>query len=234
MPKSTNLNFTQNLNNVSLQFNSSDPYGAVAVAVTSVGSNLTPGTRTFTLAGGTQVSGGAGAATFTVSAKGGAGAAYVAGPISITSPGEYTVGNGPTASANAATVDSGSTNATFAVTVGIIKELYTASTNDAVVKAINVASTDSAARVMALWTKDASSNVMTLIGSVNIPLSSGSPGSGTAASIDLLGGTLMPSLPYDANGKRIIPLKTGTKLLCSVPAVTASTFISVNAMIEEY
>lgn len=234
MAKSTNLYFTQNLNNVSLQFNSSDPYNAIAVAVTSVGSNLTPGTRTFTLAGGTLVSGGGGAATFTAVAKGAAGAAYVAGPISITNIGEYTVGAGPTAAANAATVDSGSSNATFAVTVGIVKTLYTASSNDAVVKAINVASTDSAARVMALWTKDVGSNVMTLIGSVNTPLSSGSPSSGTAASIDLLGGTLIPSLPYDANGKRVIPLKAGTTLLCSLPAVTASTFISVNAMIEEY
>lgn len=233
MAKSTNLNFTQNLNNVSLQFNSSDPYGAVAVAVTSAGSNLTPGARTFTLAGGTQVSGGAGAATVTATAKGGAGAAFVAGPLSITSPGEYTVGNGPTASANAATVDSGSSNATFAVTVGIIKELYTASSNDAIVKAINVSSTDSAARIMSLWMKDVGSNVLIQIGAINIPANAG-VGSGTTAAIDLLGGTLLPSLPYDSNGKRTVPLKAGTKLLISVPAVTASTYISVTAMIEEY
>lgn len=233
MPKSTNLYYTQNLNNVSLQFNSSDPYNGIQVAVTSVGSNLTPGTRTFTLAGGTLVSGGAGAATFTAVAKGGAGAAYVASPITMTSFGEYTVAAGPTAAANAATVDSGSSNATFAVTVGIVKTLYTASANDAVVKAINVASTDSAARIMSLWLQDASSGVMNIIGAINIPLTAGT-GSGTTAAIDLLGGTLLPSLPYDANGKRIIPLKAGTKLLCSVPGVTASTYISVSAMIEEY
>lgn len=233
MPKSTSLNFTQNLNNVSLMFNSSDTYNAVQVAVTSAGSNLTPGTRTFTLAGGTTVSGGVGAATFTATVKGGAGAGFVAGPPTITSPGDYTVGAGPTASANAATVDSGTTNATFAVTVGIIKPLYTASTNDAVVKAINVASTDSAARIMSLWLQDSTGGPLQMIGAVNIPANAGT-GSGTTAAIDLLGGTLMPSLPYDAQGKRTVPMKAGTKLYVSVPAVTASTFLSVSAMIEEF
>jgi hypothetical protein len=233
MPKSTSLYFTQNLNNVSLQFNSSDVYNGIQVAVTSAGSNLTPGTRTFTLAGGTTVTGGSGAATFTATVKGGAGAGFVAGPTSITSFGEYTVGNGPTASANAATVDSGTTNATFAVTVGIVKPLYTASANDAIVKAINVSSTDGTARIMSFWLQDASSNTMNIIGAVNIPASSGT-GSGTTAAIDLLGGTIFPSLPYDANGKRILPLKAGTRLLCSVPAVTASAYISVSAMVEEY
>lgn len=233
MAKSQNLNFTQNLNNISLQFNSADTYQAIQVAVTSVGSNLTPGTRTFTLVGGTLVSGGAGAATFTATAKGGAGAAYVGGPITMTSPGDYTVGNGPTAAANLATVDSGSSNATFAVTVGILKTLYTASANDAVVKAINVSSTDSAARIMTLWEQDPSSGIMNIIGSINIPATAGT-GSGTTVAIDLLNGTILPSLPYDANGKRVLPLKVGSKLLISLPAVTASTFISVSAMIEEY
>lgn len=233
MPKSSNLYFTQNLNNASLQFNSSDYYSAVAIAVTSAGTNLSPGTRTFTLAGGTTVSGGSGATTFTATASGAAGAAAVMGPISITNAGQYGVGAGPTAAANAATVDSGSSNATFAVTVGIIKELYTAATNDAIVKAINVSSVDSAARIMTLWLKDPSSNILINLGAINIPANAGT-GSGTTAAIDLLGGTLLPSLPYDANGKRIIPLKAGAKLLCSVPAVTASTYISVSAMIEEY
>lgn len=234
MSKSTLLNFTQNLNNVSLQFNSSDIYSAVAIAPTANGSNLTPGTRTFTLAGGTLVSGGAGATTFTMTAVGASGAAAVSGPVTITQAGAYTPTNGPTASANAATVDSGSTNATFAVTVGIIKTLYTAATNDAVVKAINIASTDSAARVVSLWEQDAAGGPINLIGSVSIPASSGSPSSGTAASVDLIGGNLIPSIPYDANGKRVLPLKAGTKLFVSFPGVTASTFISVHAMIEEY
>jgi hypothetical protein len=179
------------------------------------------------------VSGGVGAATFSATVKGGAGAGFVAGPPTIVSAGDYTVGAGPTAAANAATVDTGSTNATFAVTVGIMKQLYTASANDAVVKAINVASSDSAARIMTLWLQDSTGGPFLLVGAVNIPANAG-VGSGTTAAIDLLGGTLMPSLPYDANGKRIIPLKAGAKLFVSVPAVTASTYISASAMIEEY
>ena len=232
MAKSTNLNFTQNLNSISTQFNASDAYCAVQVVPNAVGTNLTAGTRTFTAAGGTTVTGGAGAATWTMTVKGGAGAGSVYGPCSITQHGEYKVGAGPTA-ANSATVDSGTTDATFTVTVGILKTLYTASANDAVVKAINVSSTDTTARIMTLWQQDSSSTVLNYIGAINIPASAGT-GSGTTASIDLLGGTLLPSLPYDANGKRVIPLKAGTVLMASVPAVAATFAISVSTMVEEY
>lgn len=235
MAKSTALNFTQNLNNASVMFNSSDVYSVIQVAPTSNGTTLTPGTRTFTAAGGTQVSGAANsAAQWTMTAVGAAGAAAVSGPPIITQMGVYTPGNGPTATANAATVDSGTTNATFAVTSGIMKLLYTGSANDAVVKAINVASTDSAARTVTLWEQDASGGQFNLVCAVNVPLTSGGASGGAVAAVDLLGGTLLPSLPYDTNGKRVLPVKAGVKLYVSVPAVTASTFISVSAMIEEY
>lgn len=224
MAKSTNLNFTQNLNNTYVDFFSSDKLAVIAVSPNSNGSNLTAGTRTFTAAAGTLQTGGS-AATWTATVTD----SRVIGAPTITNRGDYLVT--PTATANAATVDSGTSNATFNLRVEIIKDLYTASSNDAVVKAINVASFDSAARVMSLWII-AADNQPTLIGAVNIPLSSGN--NGTAATIDLLGGTLMPSLPYDANGKRVIALKTGQKLAVSVPAVTAGTQINVTAQIEEY
>lgn len=226
MPKSSTLNFTQNLNNASVRFNSADALSVIAVYPNSNGSNLTAGTRTFTAAAGTVQTGGS-AATWTATVTD----SRVVGNITLTQRGSYLVT--PTATANAATVDSGTSNATFDLLVGVYKPLYTASTNDAVVKAINVASTDSAARVMALWIVD-SNGTPNLLGSVNIPLSSGAPSSGTVASVDLLGGTLLPSLPYDANGKRIIPLKAGQILAVSVPAVTAARRIDVAAMIEEY
>jgi hypothetical protein len=231
MPKSTSLNFTQNLNNAAIMFNSADLYSTIQVAVTAVGSNLTPGTRTFTAAGGTLVSGGAGATTFTMTAVGAGGAGYVAGSPIITQKGEYTVGNGSTASANSATVDSGSTNATFALTVGIMKLLYTASANDAEVKAIQVASTDSAARIMTVWLKDLS-GVLHNLGATNIPATAGT-GSGTTVTVDLLG-SLQTGLSYDAAGKKVIPLKAGYSLYVSVPAVTASTYINVFSVIEEF
>ena len=64
MAKSTNLNFTQRLNNVCVDFYSSDLLRVVAVSPNSNGSNLTSGTRTFTAAAGTVQTGSV-AATWT-------------------------------------------------------------------------------------------------------------------------------------------------------------------------
>lgn len=112
-----------------------------------------------------------------------------------------------------------------------LKTLFTAGANDAVVKAINVQSTDTAARVLNLYVNDGSTDY--LLGAVNIPLNSGN--TGAAATIDLLGGTLMPSLPYDANGKRILPLPAGYVLkVSSQTAVTAAKEITVVCMAEDY
>jgi hypothetical protein len=109
--------------------------------------------------------------------------------------------------------------------------LFTAGTNDSVVKAINVQSTDTAARVVQLWVNDGTTDF--LIGAVNIPLRSGD--TGTAAAIDLLGGTLMPSLPYDANGKRTLPLPAGYILKVNSQAtVTAAKEITFVCMAEDY
>jgi hypothetical protein len=112
-----------------------------------------------------------------------------------------------------------------------LKTLYTSGSNDAIVKAINVQSTDTAARVVELWVNDGSTDYK--IGAVNIPLRSGD--NGTAATIDLLGGTLMPSLPYDANGKRILILPAGYILkVKSQATVTAATEINFVCMAEDY
>ena len=224
MAKSQNLNFTQNINNVYVDFFVTDKLSVVAVSPNAVGSNLSAGTRTFTAAGGTIQTGGSAAQwTATVTDS------RVVGQPLITNRGDYFVT--PTATSNAATVDTGSSNATFNLRVEMFKVLYTASAEDAVVKAINVASFDTAARVMSLWIVGADDQPM-LVGAVNIPLRSGD--NGTAATVDLLGGTLIPSLPYDANGKRVLVLKAGQKIAVSVPTVTAGTQINVTSQIEEY
>jgi hypothetical protein len=225
MAKTTSLYFTQNIANPSVMFNSADVLNVVAVSPNSNGSNLTAGTRTFTAAAGTVQTGGA-AATWTATVTD----SRVIGVPTITGYGAYLVT--PTASANAATVDSGSSNATWNLRVEFLKTLYSAETDGVVVKAINVASLDSAARVMSLWIADAATGNQQLVGAVNIPANSGN--NGTAATIDLLGGTLMPSLPYDASGKRVIILKGGQVLKVSVPAVTAGTQIHVTAQVEAY
>jgi hypothetical protein len=224
MPKSTALNFTQRLQNASAAFSSADLLRVVAVAPNANGSGLTAGTRAFTAAAGTVQTGGA-AAAWTATVTDG----RVIGVPVITEAGAYLVT--PTATANAATVDSGTTTATWNLRVEALKDLYTASGDDAVVKAISVSSTDTAARVVSLWIIGAD-NQPTLVGAVNIPLRSGD--NGTAAAVDLLGGTLMPALPLDATGKRALPLRAGQRLAVSVPAVTAGTLINVSAQIEEY
>ena len=111
------------------------------------------------------------------------------------------------------------------------KTVFTAGTDDSVVKAINVASTDTAARVLSLFVNNGSSDI--LIGRVSIPANSGN--NGTAATVDLLGGTLMPSLPYDSNGKRVLPLPAGYILKAgTTTTVTSAQSITVTAMAEDY
>jgi hypothetical protein len=85
--------------------------------------------------------------------------------------------------------------------------------------------------VMSLWIVGADAQPILICGS-NIPANAGNTGG--AQAIDLINGLLMPSLPYDSNGKRVIALKAGQKLAVSVPAVTAGTQINVTAQIEEY
>lgn len=225
MPKTTSLFFTQNISNPSLMFNSADLLQVVAVSPNNNGTNLTTGTRTFTAAAGTIQTGGS-AATWTATVTD----TRVIGLPVLTNYGAYLVT--PTASANPATVDSGTSNATWNLRVETLKTLYTASADGAVVKAINVSSLDSVARVISVWIADAATGNQMLLGAVSIPANSGN--SGSVSSVDLLGGVLIPSLPYDSNGKRVIELKGGQVLKLSVPAVTAGTQIVATAQIEEY
>lgn len=224
MAKSTALNFTQNLKNTFVEFCSSDLLKVIAVSPNNNGSNLTNGLRTFTATAGTIQTGGT-VSTWTATVTD----SRVIGSPTLTNGGTYLTT--PTATGNAAIVDSGSSNATFNLRVEFYKELYTSSTDDAIVKGINVTSLDTSARVVSLWLVDTNEN-RSLIVSINVPISSGT--SGTAAAVDLLSGTLLLPLPYDANGKRVLPLKAGQKIGVSVPAITAGTKIFVTAFIEEY
>ena len=249
MAKSTTLNFTQNLNNISVQFNYADYLSIIQAVPATTGNNLNaPNVAVFqanTSLAGVSIPNvtpfvGSNVASWTINTIGVNASGNVSGQVAMSSFGAYLSIPGQ---GNVANVTSGGTsNATWNYYSGAIKPLYTASTNDAVVKAINVASTDTGARIITLWEQDVASNVMTQICGVNIPLNSGGT-NGAISSIDLLGGSLIPSLPYDASGKRVFPLKAGTRLLVSVgqssgvstfPVVTAGCFISVHAMVEEY
>lgn len=112
-----------------------------------------------------------------------------------------------------------------------LKTVYTGATNDSIVKALQVVSDDTSARVLNVYINNGSTDF--LLGSVNVPLASGT--NGTAAAVDLLGGTLLPGLPYDANGKRVLPLPAAYVLKVSCQTtVTAAKTVTVTAMVEDY
>lgn len=113
-----------------------------------------------------------------------------------------------------------------------LKTVFTAGSNDAVVKSLHAVSDETAnARVLNLYVNNGATDIY--IGSVNVPLSSGF--TGAIASVDLLSGTLFPGLPYDAQGKRVLPLPAGYILKVSSQSTMATgKTITVTAMAEDY
>lgn len=220
MAKTTSLNFTQNLSVASTVFDSAMPLSVIAAAVTNTGTGATAGSITYTVAGGTAIT------TSTFTATVGTAGTIISTPI-ITAVGSYTAV--PT-TPNTPTPNTGTSNATFALTLGILQTLYTGATNDSVVKGISVASTDSSARNVQLWINTGTGGDK-LLGTVAVAANSGN---GTVAAVDLLSGLLIPALPYDQNGKRVLPLKTGVILKASVPAVTAGSQFTITVVAEEY
>lgn len=112
-----------------------------------------------------------------------------------------------------------------------LQTLYTASADDAVVKSLMVRSSDTAAMNVVLAINDGVADFV--LGTIAVPASSGN--TGAIASVDLLSGTLLPGLPYDQSGKRILPLAAGTILKVGVlVAITAAKQIDVVGVVEEY
>ena len=112
-----------------------------------------------------------------------------------------------------------------------IVNVFTAGSDDSVVKSLHAVSNDSAAKVINLYVHDGLQDIY--IGSTNVPLSSGN--TGAVASVDLISGTLFPSLPYDANGKRVLPLPAGYVVRANVQvAMTAGRSMTIVAMAEDY
>lgn len=111
------------------------------------------------------------------------------------------------------------------------KTLFTAGANDSVVKSLHAISDDTAAKVVNVYVNDGTTD--NYIGAVTVPITSGF--TGAIAAVDLLNGTLFPNLPYDANGKRVLPLPAGYVVKVSVQAaVTAAKTIYVTCMAEDY
>lgn len=116
-------------------------------------------------------------------------------------------------------------NGTTPVTV------YTASTNDAVLKSIIVTSTDTSAVNLQVFVDDGTT--VGLLGTVRIPAASGTDGA--TASVDLLNSSLLPGLPMDMNGRRILPLQAGYILkVAPLVAITATKQVDIFCANEEY
>lgn len=112
-----------------------------------------------------------------------------------------------------------------------LKTLYTASADDAVVKSLMCRSNNTAAMNVVVAINNGGADF--ILGVVAVPINSGS--TGAIAAVDLLSGTLLPGLPYDQNGKRVLPLAGGTILKVGVLAtITAAKQIDVTSVVEEY
>ena len=113
----------------------------------------------------------------------------------------------------------------------VLATLYTASADDAVVKSLMCRSNDTQAMNVVVAVNNGTADF--ILGVVNVPINSGS--TGAIASVDLLSGTLLPGLPYDQNGKRVLPLAGGIILKVGVlVTITAAKQIDVSAVVEEY
>jgi len=112
-----------------------------------------------------------------------------------------------------------------------MKVLFTAGVDDSVVKSLMCASDETVSRNVALWLNDGASD--RLLGTVNVPLNAGF--NGTVPTVDLLAGLLLPGLPFDQNGKRVLPMQAGYILKASVTVqVTAAKTMHISGVAEDY
>lgn len=112
-----------------------------------------------------------------------------------------------------------------------LKTIYTASSDDAVIKSLVCVSDDTSAVNLRVFITIG--GVDQQIGTVNIPIASGT--NGTANAVDVLNSLAMAGLPIDANGKRHLPLGNGNSLkIAALATVTAARTVTVTAIIEEY
>ena len=110
-----------------------------------------------------------------------------------------------------------------------LKFLCSGGANDSVVKAISIASSDATSRNISLYIYDGTRNF--LLSTATVAATSGTVG--TVPSVDMLSSTYNPATPYDANGKRILPLPSGTSIFANTTATVAGT-IFITVFTEDY
>lgn len=111
-----------------------------------------------------------------------------------------------------------------------LKTLLTAGADDEIVKCLQFTSDDSTARVVDVLLNIGGTDY--LLGSVNVPINSGT--NGTVSAVDAFA-TLMPGLPVDALGKRVLPLKAGTIVkLRNQTQMTAAKTLTATIISEKF
>lgn len=112
-----------------------------------------------------------------------------------------------------------------------LQTLYTVASNDSVVKSLTATSDDTSAVNLKVVVNDGTTDF--LLGTVRIAAASGTDGA--AATVDILGSSLLPGLPRDLNNRTVLPLKNGhiLKIGCLATMAAAKT-CNVVAVIEEY
>lgn len=112
-----------------------------------------------------------------------------------------------------------------------ITALYVAGSNGSKVESFNVSSTDTSAQVLQVYATISAVNY--LIGSISIPITSGSIS--TVVSVDILRSSQIPSLAYDANGNRQLYLANGTTLSVGmVSPITSGKTMTIFAQVGDY
>ena len=98
-------------------------------------------------------------------------------------------------------------------------------------KSLTATSDDSAAVNLKVVINDGSTDF--LLGTVRIAATSGTDGA--AATVDILGSSLLPGLPRDLNNRTILPLKNGHILkVGALATMTSAKTCNLLAVVEEY
>lgn len=112
-----------------------------------------------------------------------------------------------------------------------VKSVVVAGSNGTKIEALNVSMTDTTTRDIQLYVTISATNY--LLGTVNIPLSSGN--TNAVPSVDILRSSQLPSLAYDSNGNKYLYLASGSTLsVACTTTVTTAKQITVFSQGEDF
>lgn len=126
-------------------------------------------------------------------------------------------------------------NGTGANAFGGPQLLCTAGSNGSILKALRISSTDTAAANVAIWIQPGGTGLLSLLGVVNVPLTSGFSSTGVIAPVDVLGNTYLTGLSTDQTGLPVLPLAASTKVYVSLLAtLTNYKALHITGSLEDF